>query len=254
MRNPPAMDAARLMSSGVRRDIVDALNALPSGPTPDEPNSSADGLPAAELAARLGLHVTTIRFHLDQLVAAGVLECTNERVHAAGRPRKLYRVAPPSRPDGAGTEPYRLLAELLITTITAGGDPSLPDTAGFQWGRRRATSAGVRPEPPARSAGAWLSKVGRLMDQLTDWGYTANVRTTNAGRTAQVFVERCPIADLAQQAPGVLCGLHRGAMRGALDALGETEADVSVNPSIAPGLCMAQLTTRTDFANPMEEA
>ncbi|MBK9159153.1 MAG: helix-turn-helix domain-containing protein [Propionibacteriaceae bacterium] len=241
-------DPRYLLASDVRREIVEALASLPSEATADEPRSRADGLSAAELAEKVSLHVTTVRFHLDQLVGAGLLNTRSERSASAGRPRKYYALATPAhRSGGAGSEPYRLLAELLITTIMAGGDPNLPDVAGYQWGRRRAIVAGIQNEPPSTSPGAWLSKVGRLMDALIDWGYTGSVRTTNNGRTAQVVVEHCPIRDLTRQAPGILCGLHRGAMRGTLEAFGETGAEVSVNPTYAPGLCMAQLTTPAEF-------
>lgn len=251
---PSTPDGAQLLASGVRRDIFEALASLPEHPTPAQPHARAQGLTAHELAERVDLHVTTVRFHLDQLVAAGLLTTSTERIPgAAGRPRKLYAAARASRTDGGGSEPYRLLAELLVTTVVAGGDAGLPDQAGLQWARRRAKAAGVRPEPPAASAGAWLSKIARVIDMLSDWGYTATVRTTNSGRTAQLLVERCPIHDLAQQAPGVLCGLHRGAMRGMLEALGEDGADVAVQPSVAPGLCVAQLTSRIEFATPQEK-
>ena len=66
-----------LLTSPVRRQILDVLAQLPVQATPKEPKTRRDGLTAAELGARIGLHVTTIRFHVDQLLEAGLV-CAND--------------------------------------------------------------------------------------------------------------------------------------------------------------------------------
>ncbi len=89
------------LSSDVRRRIVEHLNVIADQAAP----SAQVGRSAAELAAYLGLHVTTVRFHLDQLVTGGYLVTAFERTPRVGRPRKLY-AAP--RPDaGAEAETQR---------------------------------------------------------------------------------------------------------------------------------------------------
>ena len=69
----PVTPAVRVLASPVRRDIMDTLANLPLSPSPGQPWTRRGGLTAAALASRLGLHVTTIRFHVDQLVRAGLL-------------------------------------------------------------------------------------------------------------------------------------------------------------------------------------
>lgn len=81
---------------------------------------------AAELAVRLGLHTTTVRFHLDALCSDGVLERTRITRAGVGRPRTGY-VAVRERLD------YRSLAEILAL--------ELGDTVGE---RRRAEAVGRR--------------------------------------------------------------------------------------------------------------
>ena len=80
MTTDPQPNAAALLASPVRRKIVDAL-ALADG------DADTPGFTAAELGAEVGLHVTTVRFHLDQLVAAGLVESAVRREGGAGRPR-----------------------------------------------------------------------------------------------------------------------------------------------------------------------
>lgn len=47
-------------------------------------------LPVTEVAARVGLHPNTVRWHLDQLTAAGRITRTPEARDHPGRPRLLY--------------------------------------------------------------------------------------------------------------------------------------------------------------------
>ncbi|MBO0863942.1 MAG: winged helix-turn-helix transcriptional regulator, partial [Mycobacterium sp.] len=61
---------------------------------------------AAELARRMGLHVTTVRFHVDALCDEGLVERTRITRAGVGRPRTGY-LAVQERLD------YRSLAEIL---------------------------------------------------------------------------------------------------------------------------------------------
>ena len=71
-------DREALLSSAVRRSITDLVAADP------------DRWTASRLAEELDLHVTTVRFHLDQLEQAGVLESGVERRDRRG-PRARCR-------------------------------------------------------------------------------------------------------------------------------------------------------------------
>ncbi|MCH8627575.1 helix-turn-helix domain-containing protein [Arsenicicoccus piscis] len=82
-----------LLASSMRRQILEVL--LDRG-TP---------LSAAEVGDLVDLHVTTARFHLDTLVAAGVVEASREDRHRVGRPRKLYGVVPQAVLGQAGRRP-----------------------------------------------------------------------------------------------------------------------------------------------------
>src|SRR5438270_891426 len=61
---------------------------------------------AVELASRIGLHVTSVRFHLDTLCDEGAIKRTRLNRAGPGRPRTGY-VAVEERLD------YRTLAEVL---------------------------------------------------------------------------------------------------------------------------------------------
>lgn len=238
---PSGISGVGLLRSAVRRDIVDTLANLPE-------QQRSHGLSVRELGDLVGLHVTTVRFHLTQLVEAGLLTSRSERTVGAGRPTKRYLVAPGSLarlPDAA----FRLLATLLTETFGArdeGGRPLGPEEVGASWAREHVTHPDA--PTPARTAGEWLSTVGRLVDTLRVWGYTPSVRTDDTGRTARIDLVDCPFIDLARAHPEVACGIHRGLIRGTLEVLGERDTEVSLEPFVGPTHCLAHVTTRADFA------
>jgi len=53
--------------------------------------AAADAPTAAELADHLALHVTTVRFHLDQLERAGLVLSSTDHTRRRGRPAVRYR-------------------------------------------------------------------------------------------------------------------------------------------------------------------
>lgn len=237
----------RLLLSPTRQAILDALeDPVSSGADDAMETSAGHGHTAGELAAALGLHVTTVRFHLEQLVSAGLV-ATALRRGSVGRPRKLYidardsedRVAP-----GALGVPGALQAftELLTSAYAdaAAGAPLDPEAAGRQW----MESHTDRPvPPPATTPGTWLGKVGQAVDLLEEWGYEPELRTTSGGRTVELTLHDCPFMGMARAHPEVVCGIHRGLIRGTLAAVGEQDADLELLPFVTDYTCLARVTT-----------
>lgn len=237
-----------LLTSPVRRRIVDALDDAARASA--AAGAERAGLSAAELAERVDLHVTTVRFHLDRLVAAGLVRTDVERDQSVGRPRKLYSVAQGSTlPLLGDTSP--VLAELLSATFATFGDALervSPADVGRRWAASRVTSD--PHEQPARTPGTWLGKIGRMIDALHEWGYTAQVKTTDHGRTAQITITHCPLLAMARENPAVVCGIHRGMIAGAMVQLGEADTSTSLEPFVAPETCLAHVTTHTPLTPP----
>jgi predicted ArsR family transcriptional regulator len=256
-----AVPGAALLASPVRRAIAEALAdpdilAEPGGPAGREGPPRA-ALTAAQLASRVGLHVTTVRFHLDQLVAAGVVEASFVRTGAAGRPRKVYALDRRAGRGAAGGESLRLLTALLTRAFAAAGSGAevTPEQAGAEWaaehvvvparpagpGEPRAGDAAHRAPDPAATPGEWLAKVGRMLDVLREWGYSPELSTSEGGSVARVDLDHCPFRDLARENPAVICGIHTGLIAGTMAALGEDETEVGLTPFVEPGLCVARL-------------
>lgn len=241
----PEPHGVSLLGSPVRRAIVDELTHLPGG-------ERTVGLTAAELGGRLGLHTTTIRFHVDQLVAAGVLDAHFIRSGGVGRPSKKYvlreEMLGQTAEQAAGTQPFEVLAGLLASAMSVSeSDRLTPEEAGIRWAMRRAEDLPVHdltdpagapgtPGTPARDA-----KVHEVIELLGEWGYTPETEPVEDGTAVDITLRQCPFLDLAHTHPDVVCGVHRGLLRGALTAVGEPGARVSLQPFVGPDTCRARL-------------
>ncbi|WP_409483953.1 helix-turn-helix domain-containing protein [Arsenicicoccus dermatophilus] len=227
-----------LLSSGVRRRITELVEAEP------------DRWTALALADALGLHVTTVRFHLDQLEQAGVLESQPERRERPGRPRKVYRRATDTTPVSATA--YVILADVLSATLADGGR-SGPDVAARAEAADRAGAAWVQAhgqavEPADTSSGADTSgsiPVRRLVDTLARWGYPPETVTVEGdlATRCQATLTYCPMIEAARRHPDVICGIHLGLVRGTLTELGVPDPQVRVVPMITPGVCAVDIST-----------
>lgn len=239
-------EAAALLASPVRRALVEELARH------GRESSGTPGMTAAELAPGAGLHVTTVRFHLDQLVQAGLVAAEFERQPTAGRPRKLYRYVAPA-PDDSASTPVMLLATLLTEAMTAAveGHQESPDEAGARWSREHLPTDPARR--PADSPGSWLGRVGEVVDVLDRWGYHPDVTTTDGGRAAEIELTDCPFFDLARANVAVVCGVHHGLIAGALRQFGEPGTEVTLEPFVTPHRCVAHLR-RTEPFPPAPEA
>ncbi|KAB7744259.1 helix-turn-helix domain-containing protein [Nostocoides sp. F2B08] len=227
-----------LLTSPVRRRILEVLESV----EPRDPSRlGAEGLTAGQLATQLSLHVTTVRFHLDQLVAAGLVETSFHKHVGAGRPRKVYaRVAQP-RPQVSSQESLRLLTALLTEAFVAQGAegaPLSPEEAGRRWAEEHVPAEAGEP---AVTAGQWIAKLGRTIDVLADWGYEPELAADGASRDARIELTHCPFRDLARANTDVVCGIHRGLIAGTMSRLGEPDTEVDLIPFADGDRCIARI-------------
>jgi|SRR5690625_2486318 len=198
---------------------------------------AGSALSANDVAAAVGLHVNTVRFHLDALVEAGSAERETEKRERPGRPRALYQAHPGV--SRVGQRSYRLLAEILASFVAA-QTPDPADSAveaGEAWGHYLAD----RP-PPFQRVDA-DSAVQQLLRQLGDLGFDPEA-VTDAGEQ-QIRLRNCPFRETAETNSEVVCGIHLGLMRGLLDALGAPVETERLDSFVQPNLCVAHLTTRS---------
>ena len=177
-----------------------------------------DGLDTNQLAGRFELHPNTIRWHLGVLTDSGLVEEVPERRRGRGRPSVVHRLT--GEGMVRGRDEYRLLATMLTEVV--GGDKDGEARAyetGMRWGRHL-----QQAEPEAS-----------LVELLDREGFDAERRGD------ALEMRRCPFYALAENAPQVICTLHRGIVDGALAEAGSDESVARLDPFVEPGLCIAHL-------------
>jgi predicted ArsR family transcriptional regulator len=142
--------------------------------------------PLAELADRAGVHVNTVRSHMTELEAAGLVEREHATPEGPGRPRVRYRLSAewqlPSTDMRGLTE---LLAALAVRL-----DPTVEDIQelGRQWGRYLS----------GRPGDDRLEALPRLLERL---GFDAEVHGS------EVRLRSCPCPLVSPDHPELICRL-----------------------------------------------
>ncbi|MGV0791466.1 helix-turn-helix transcriptional regulator [Mycolicibacterium sp. XJ1819] len=215
-----------------------------------------DAIDAVDLASRLGLHVTTVRFHLDSLCDEGKLERTRMNRGRVGRPRTGYR-AVEERLD------YRVLAEVLAMELgqTAQARARGARSAGRRWAERimsSQNSQGERAPGDPIDRGAVLAteifdRIGFGPDLAAQSEPTASLSADAEqvmGRERVIRLHACPVRDLAREHPEVICGIHLGLLQGLVEyaaGVGGRSGSRSravtarLEPFVEQELCIARL-------------
>ena len=194
---------------------------------------------ARELAQTCGLHVSTVRFHLGVLHEAGLVRSQSDPGGTRGRPRLRY--APASVGSAGATEHehtgYRLLAAVLAEhwATTADERARRAEHAGRALAGRRGFTAPSSARPTVEHAAAHLNGL------FAELGFEPELASEGEG--VQIRLHACPFRAVAQQHPEVVCSLHLGLIRGALERLGAPAIASDLRPFVEPHLCVAYLTS-----------
>jgi len=217
------MHGALAVASRLR--LLDALRA------------SEHALDARALGTICGLHLNTVRFHLQILAEAGLVRSEPDSSGSRGRPRLLYTpttVGGTAAGDPAG---YQLLAAVLAAHWA--GTPAERAQRAERAGRAVATEQGFATRPSTRpiTTEDAVARVGGLFAEL---GFEPEV--AREGDELQLRLHACPFRAVATDHPEVVCSMHLGLLRGALDELGAPATTSSLAPFVTPHLCVARIT------------
>ena len=163
-------------------------------------------LTTADIAETLGLHVNTVRPHLERMRDVGLLEVGTDPHGGVGRPQHCYQVAPDAPSLGLEPSPFPTLARLLLEVAgDAGIDGEDVADAGREQGRA-----------DARRIGEGMPCLDVVVRQLTEMGFDPAL--VEDDEAATVAFMHCPFSDLAEANPDLVCGLHRGMVEGVVEA------------------------------------
>lgn len=193
-------------------------------------DTAARPLPLSEVADATGLHANTVREHLDALLDLRLVRREAAPSHGRGRPAWLYRAVRRTAP----TSEYAGLATALAATLHRTSTQPVQDAvaAGTEWGREVARATG-RPE--AADAHAARRQVVVVLEEM---GFEPEADEDDA----TVRLTRCPLLDAARRHPDIVCGVHLGIARGALQEYDADDSAVGLEPFAQPDACLLHLT------------
>ncbi|MEJ5255065.1 MAG: helix-turn-helix domain-containing protein [Acidimicrobiales bacterium] len=168
-------------------------------------------LATAEIAEILGLHVNTVRPHLERMREVGLLQVEAEARGGVGRPQHRYSLAAGAPSLGLEPSPYPLLATVLLQAAAeAGLDGSELTDAAHEQGRADARRWDADADP-----------IDALMIEQARLGFDPTV--VDGDGCATVAFAHCPFRSLAESYPDLVCSVHCGLVEGLVDELGGAE-------------------------------
>ncbi|HJT38657.1 MAG TPA: transcriptional regulator [Actinomycetota bacterium] len=169
-------------------------------------------------------------FHLDRLVADGLLDTSYRRPPGrggpgAGRPSKLYKRAAEPLAFTAPPQNYGLIARMLSASVEDARSKDAADAAARAKGREIGKEARARTS--GRPSDAMLLR--RLGDVLSENGF----EPVRRGR--EVRLRNCPFHALANDYRDLVCGMNVAMQRGVLEGLGTSRVEAVFEPT--PDAC-----------------
>lgn len=195
-----------------------------------------------EAAASVGISRKLAAFHLDKLVAAGLLEASYARVGRVGRAPKVYQ---PTSADIRVAIPQRqhdVLAAVLLDAVVN----EEAHAAAIQSARCRGETLGGRERPgntqpdegnsqASEMTARGASRPGRLgaeraltlaQDVLAQHGFEPSRESPTCLR-----LRNCPFHPLTQQSPALVCAINQAFLAGFLDGLGVSTVQAELAPT-----------------------
>lgn len=159
-------------------------------------------LSTAEIATTLGLHVNTVRPHLEKMRDAGLLEIEIDARGGVGRPQHRYGLAADAPSLGLEPAVFPLATRMLLRMAAAAG---LGSDEAIEAGRDQGFADG-RAEPDGAACAEAVHR------RLAELGFDPTPVVTDEGVT--LAFGHCPFRDLAEANPELVCGLHQGLVEG----------------------------------------
>lgn len=179
--------------SAKQREVFYALQEFP------------DGAQVTELSRKLGMHINTVRGHLDELIGHGLVSRRQANTVGRGRPSHIFTARVP-RGTNVASEYIELVD--MLTGMLAGEDLARAREIGQQW----AAKSGHRGDPPADLDEA----AEELVRLLRSMGFDPIPREdAGAEGTREVGLRACPFIGPDGELPDrTVCALHAGYVDG----------------------------------------
>lgn len=219
---PSTTFAQTAVLSQRQRATLNALSAFPQGAQ------------VSEIAASLGLHVNTVRGHLEELVTKNLLRTAPLPSKGRGRPVLMYH-ATSATPETVAQE-YLSLISLLIQHIDLRQPDEIDEVAkvlGKQWAHS------IFADHHLEELNGEQTLI-TLINYLRHLGFDPEVEKTQDPTTSMLQLRTCPFGSMAHAPLSFVCRAHEG-MLSAVEKTGGISFELT--PLSAPHQCsiVAQL-------------
>lgn len=190
-------------------------------------------------AAAVGISRKLAAFHLDKLVAVGLLRARYEAAGRVGRAPKVYE---PSDADVTVSVPARrpaLLAEILLDAVLGARSTEEPDRAARRAARRYGVQLGRREREQTRPGRLGAERALALASSICERHGFEPARSGSAVR-----LYNCPFQPLTARSPEVVCAVNREFLAGVLSGLGARGVQARLAPGVAT--CCVELRASPD--------
>ncbi|GAA4202740.1 helix-turn-helix transcriptional regulator [Actinocatenispora rupis] len=230
MAADPAIRAIAALDDELRRGMYEFIRDARRPVTRDE------------AAAAVGISRKLAAFHLDKLVAAGVLHATFQRATGLRRVGRAPKVYEPTGGDIRVSLPprqYDLLAGILLDAVLAAGADEGARDAAVRTARERGHEIGADHRRRTRPGRLGAERALTIATGLLESHGFAPARDS----PRCVRLRNCPFHPLAERAPDTVCAINHAFLDGLLDGLDAR----SVTARLAPqaGECCVRLTATT---------
>jgi predicted ArsR family transcriptional regulator len=203
---------------------------------------AAEPVSREQAAAAMDLPLHSVKFHLDRLVAEGLLEVEYRRLTGrtgpgAGRPSKLYRRTSRHVSVSLPDRRYDLAGEVLAAAVERSTREGTPiDEAVQQVAHATGSRLGSEPSAPRRPRRA--ESTARLVGVLSNHGYEPRLVDDD------VCLTNCPFDRLAAEHTDLVCGMNLALVGGVIDGLSIETMSARLEPQ--PGFCCVKIATKPD--------
>jgi predicted ArsR family transcriptional regulator len=191
--------------------------------------ASSDAVGRDDAAAALGISRELAAFHLDRLVAGGLLATEYRRRSGrsgpgAGRPAKLYRRSRGEVSVALPPRDYARAASVFAEALDDLGEPAADAVEASAREQGRRIGAQARERAGARPTDRRRADV--LVDVLTDGGFEPTVDPTDE----TIRLRNCPYRVLSERHRDLTCGMNLAWASGIVDGLGARRLEAELDP------------------------
>jgi predicted ArsR family transcriptional regulator len=193
-----------------------------------------------EAASAVGISRKLAAFHLDKLVAAGLLRAHYEPVggiRRVGRAPKLYEPADMDIRVSIPERQHEVLADILMDAVLASDPGETPREAAVRAAGVRGADLGTAERQNAKPGRLGTERALSLCeDVLSRHGFEPSREAPTCLR-----LRNCPFHPLAARAPDLVCGINHAFLTGLLTGLGAGTLRAILTPRA--GECCVELRT-----------